>query len=141
MPKSKLQKARENPRSSLWKKKADKAWAELVHMGTKCLIDNDECCGRLEAHHLISRAKVSTRHKIENACLLCTLHHKYHKTCSPHGGPIGFSEWLRVHEPEKYAWVLENQHKIDRPNYKEAYENLVEIKRLHELSPVPIDET
>lgn len=122
-PKSKLQKKKDNPRSTYWKSKADKLWGELIHLDGSCAV-----CGssekKLEAHHLISRAVVNTRHDPRNGILLCSWHHKYCPQISPHAGPIGFSRWLEENNPEQYEFVLKNRNKIDKPDYKEAYHTL-----------------
>lgn len=125
--KTALQKRKDNPNSGYWKKRADKEWGRVIHLSDICIV-NDKCRGSLEAHHFISRSKLSTRHKLLNGVLLCTLHHKFSKELSPHMGPIGFSEYLRINYPDKYQWVLDNRFKNEKPNFKEAYEKLKEIK-------------
>lgn len=128
--KSALQKKKDKPNSKYWKTKADKAWGELIHLEEQCLV-NDNCKGNLEAHHLITRSKVTTRHAHENGVLLCSLHHKYSTECSPHTAPIQFSEFLRLNYPEKYEWVLKNKFRNEKPNYKENYEKLKILLEYH----------
>jgi hypothetical protein len=93
--KSKLQKRIDNPNSSYWRSKADLAWGKMIHaaFGEKCAVNNSECKGKVEAHHLCGRNPV-VRHNPDLGILLCTIHHKFSQTCSPHGGPAGFFVWL-----------------------------------------------
>ena len=126
--KSKLQKKKDNPNSLYWKKKADKAWGEYIHSNDSCLICDDSS-KKLEAHHLVSRAVTHLRHDPENGILLCSWHHKFDPGCSPHAGPIGFSEWLKENYPNKHEYVLTNRYKTGKPNYKESYENLTKGKQ------------
>ena len=125
--KSALQKKKDNPNSSYWKKKADKAWgAYHHHFHRYCIVNNESCAGPINQHHLITRGNVVLRHHIDNGVALCVYHHLYSPTCSAHMGPIGFSAFLQEQYPEKYEWVLKNQHKTGKPNYKESYEILTE---------------
>tara|TARA_R110002126_G_scaffold110987_3_gene248762 strand:- start:907 stop:1305 length:399 start_codon:yes stop_codon:yes gene_type:complete len=124
---SSLQKRKNNSSSKLWRTKADKAWGQIIHQDETCLISDQYCAGKLEAHHLISRAKVFTRHELINGVLLCSFHHKYSRECSPHMGPIGFADYLQHNEPAQYQWVLDNKWKTGKPDYKAAYERLMEV--------------
>jgi len=131
---SKLQKKKNNTSSTYWKTKCDTAWGALIHaMYNVCAMENvdvtDPCAGNLEAHHLISRGRIVTRHSPECGVLLCSKHHKFSKICSPHASPIGFSRFMEIHRPVQYAWVLEHLHDTQesRPNYKER---LVELEYL-----------
>jgi len=124
---SKLQIKRDNPNSKLWKNKADKAWgAYQHHFKRECLV-----CGnshsKLDAHHLIGRARTMTRHDPLNGVILCSYHHTHSVECSPHAGPIGFSEFLRENYPEKIDYVLKNQHLTGKSDYRESYELLKEL--------------
>lgn len=123
-PKSALQKRKDNPRSGYWKKKADALWGAVIHEIYKSCPVDDECSGHIEAHHLISRANVATRHKVENGIGLCSKHHKFCKKLSAHGAPLAFSEWLIEEMPEKWNWCSKNKHKIAKPDYQEAYKDL-----------------
>jgi len=114
--------------SDYWLKKADDEWKRIIHNKYgECLINNEDCEGSLEAHHLISRRKGITRHDPANGVLLCSNHHKWSVTCSPHGGPIGFSDFLKGNFPDKYHYVLTNQWTNGKHNYREAYERLCQL--------------
>jgi len=121
--KSPLQKKKDNPRSKYWKTKADKLWGELIHRNKTCLIGIG-CKGNLEAHHLITRSRVLTRHSPENGVLLCSLHHKFSTDISAHMAPIEFSLYLIGSHPEKIAWVTKNKHNMGQPDYIQAYDKL-----------------
>ena len=121
---SKLAKKKLDHNSKYWKNRADKAFGEYIHKRDEgCLV-----CGtiyaKLDAHHLISRGNLPTRHNPMNGVKLCVKHHKFDKECSPHMGPLGFSEFLRQNYPEKYDWVIQNKWKYSKYNFKENYENL-----------------
>ena len=121
-----LKDRKKNPRSTYWRNKADLAIGEWAHNAyDKCAVDNDDCCGKLEAHHLISRSIGITRHRKENIIMLCSLHHKYSNELSPHKGPIGFAQWLRKNREEQFNWVLDNKWVGGKPDYKKAYEELI----------------
>ena len=126
--KSALQKKKENPNSTYWKKKADIEWGRIIHEANCCLVGGN-CSGNFEAHHLISRGNTLTRHDPKNGVLLCSLHHKWSKDCSPHMAPIQFTEFLRANCPEKIEYVMENRYKTGKPDYKEAFERLKESNR------------
>ena len=124
---SKLAKSKANPRSKYWKNKADKVWGEYIHAKyNRCLV-----CGKndfvLQAHHLISRGKVITRHEPDNGVLLCATHHIFDPDCSPHAGPIGFTDFLYEGHNEKYNWVKENQFATGVVDYEEAFNNLTKL--------------
>ena len=122
--KSKLQKKKDNPRSKYWENKADEVWGELVHtLYNHCLI-NEDCAGNLEAHHLISRANKMTRHKIENAVLLCSKHHKFCNKLSAHGAPLAFSEFLQEKHLHIWEWCSEHKYETGKPDYQAAYQEL-----------------
>jgi len=103
--KSKLQKRKDNPNSTLWRNKADKLWRSLVaaKWNNKCAI-----CGATEyvqAHHLIPREMKSHRHVVKNGILLCASHHKYSFEISPHKAPIAFITWLMKEHEDIWEWV------------------------------------
>lgn len=134
MPKSKLQKKKDNPKSKYWKNKADALWGKVIHEKyQRCDLADDvhvqgssPCSGAKEAHHLISRGNVGTRHNLLNGIILCTLHHKYCKKISAHTASVAFSDWLMKNRPEQYDFVQENKYAIIKPNYQQAYEDLQE---------------
>ena len=124
MPKSNLQKRKDNPSSKYWKSKADKLWGEVIHkIYTECAV-----CGKqpVEAHHLISRANTATRHAIENGIGLCALHHKWCNKLSAHGAPLAFSEWIQENKPETWEWCSRNKNLVQKPDYESAYNRLKE---------------
>ena len=127
--KSKLQKRKDNPRSTYWEKKADTVWAEIMH---EHLFVGCAVCGRtdvkLEAHHLLTRAKKSTRHRLENGIILCSSHHQFSRELSAHKAPLEFFLWMEEHRPDQLQWVKDNRHKIRTLNYKLTLERLVAVR-------------
>jgi hypothetical protein len=99
--KSELAKKRDNPNSSYWKRRADAAWWSAVHdLHPRCLMAHlRDCKGNLEAHHMISRSVLHSRHSILNGVILCSWHHKFSTTCSPHAAPVGFLREFRDRYP------------------------------------------
>ena len=124
--KSTLAKSKGRPSSTYWRRRADALWGAIVHhLYPCCAVNDSECRGTVEAHHIISRSHCATRHEIDVGVGLCTLHHKYSKKLSPHQGPVGFAAWLQVNEPEKWEFVMAHRWKIEKPDYKSAYARLV----------------
>jgi hypothetical protein len=105
-PMSRLARKRRDQFGMLWRRKADALWGQLIHLLGKetCLIGGGHCSGPVQAHHLISRARLATRHDPENGVLLCSFHHEYSTQCSPHGGPAGFFAWLEKYRPDLWAY-------------------------------------
>mgnify|MGYP001576636482 CR=1 FL=1 len=55
-----------------------KEWNQKVKTrdGYKCRIGNKDCCGKLEAHHILSWSKYpELRYNINNGITLCRFHH------------------------------------------------------------------
>lgn len=88
------------------KRKCDKLWAEITHTLSrqKCLIRGQSHGGNLNAHHLLSRSLLATRHDPRNGVCLCSLHHIFSKTLSPHGAPLAFADYLHEHHEEICKW-------------------------------------
>jgi len=122
--KSKLQKKKDDHKSKYWQNKADSLWGAVIHEIYSCCPVDDECAGNMEAHHLISRSNKATRHSIENGICLCSKHHKFCNKLSAHKAPLAFAEWLQKKFPEKWEWCSENKHKVNKPDYFEAYKKL-----------------
>ena len=126
--KSRRAKRRGNPNSPLWRRKADRAWSEAVYAewDGRCAVCGESA--HLNAHHLIPRGRRATRHDTKNGILLCVSHHLYDRTCSAHGGPLGFANWLQTNHPEVWTWVQIHLHAtFDRSrceSYREAWERL-----------------
>jgi hypothetical protein len=129
--KSALQKQIEDVGSKWWKKEADDAWSALIHTWyISCAISDHTCSGRPEAHHVINRARLATRHDPKCGCLLCSHHHRWSVDLSGHIASLAFAEWLQINRPRQWAWACE--HKYDpnpeKPDYKAAYERLTRLK-------------
>jgi hypothetical protein len=133
-PKSALQKRKDNVRSGYWKKKADALWGRVIHSRGCCAVSNGDCSGNLEAHHLITRANVMTRHCIDNGILLCSTHHKFSPWLSAHKAPLAFAEWLMQTMPDTAKWCSDNKYKTGKPDYREAYEHLLKWCELNGVS-------
>ncbi len=141
-PKSKLQKKLDDPSSRLWRNKADWAWRKLVfhYAQGKCII-----CGSTEfvqAHHMIPREILTSRHRLENGVMVCAKHHKYNYILSAHKNPVRFYLWLMRNQPERWRWLstefdpvngieLPDGHNI---NFKEIYTQLME--RLNQVTTI-----
>jgi hypothetical protein len=120
--KSKLQKKKEDPNSTLWRNKADKLWKDIVAIQgeRKCAI-----CGSVEyvqAHHLIPREMYSHRHVPQNGIMLCASHHKYSFEISPHKAPVAFFRWMQTNRSELTTWVM-----AETPSRRHPTKTLKEI--------------
>jgi len=87
------------------------AWGQEIHAAGCCAVNNRDCSGPLEAHHLIGRGHKAFKDDPRNGLLLCWAHHHGSKL-SPHGAPKAFREWLKINRPEQHTWVQENKWKI-----------------------------
>jgi hypothetical protein len=120
--KSNLQRRKDKVGSPYWKKKADSVWSMLIRSVGRCAV-----CGEAgnDAHHLIGRGRLATRHSLANGLCLCHAHHKWSNTLSAHGAPLAFAEWLQKNHPERWDWVCEHKNDIcQKPDYKARYEEL-----------------
>ncbi len=128
--KSALAKARENPASAYWRRRADKAWSLAVRAraGNAC-----EICGakeNIQAHHLLDRSYSPTRHELRNGIALCALHHKYSRFQSAHRGGLLFHSWFKATRPDDefilYVWAVDGMAfqaegtKLPKPNYAKS---------------------
>jgi hypothetical protein len=137
MPNKKAKPTKRKPKN--WKKKADDMWSLVLRMRYK----QCEICGRpgimtkagnrvggLNAHHLITRGNLLWRHNLRNGLCLCIHCHKWHKTCSPHGGTLtavlGFIEWMKINKPKQWAWYEKHstEHRTPKWTYEEDYNYL-----------------
>jgi hypothetical protein len=130
--KSKLQKRIEDVSSTYWLSRADDAWSDLIHTWyISCAVNDWRCSGPLEAHHVINRARLATRHDPKCGCLLCSHHHQWSADISAHIGSLAFAEWLQINRPRQWEWACE--HKFDanpeKPDYKAAMERLIKLKQ------------
>lgn len=51
----------------------------------------------------------ATRYDLRNGIALCTSHHKFDPTISPHQNAAGWMDWLKQHHPRLYDWYRRNQ--------------------------------
>jgi hypothetical protein len=116
---------------STQKTKCDNAWKKIIHtLYTDCALKElGDCAGRAEAHHLITRANIETRHCVQNGVLLCSKHHRFGRDASAHTAPIAFIEYLHEHYPKQMAWEKANRFKVGRVDYEEILHGLNNILR------------
>ena len=126
--KSKLARGKENPRSNYWRTKADTLWSEIIRSAGVCMINNGDCKGRLDPHHLINRSVGTMRHNLCVGVCLCSFHHVFSPRLSAHGAPLAFADWLQRNEPERWQFCQEHKYDTSKPDYKAAYEFLNQIK-------------
>ena len=124
-----------DPSSRTWRDKCDRLWAKLIRSTGKCAIDNEDCKGPLNAHHLISREIKVLRHNLANGVCLCASHHKYNRRLSAHRGVPGFARWMTNNRPETWLWaqeVIATAKEIKKPDYESRYKFLTEIEELRD---------
>jgi len=126
MKKSKLQKRKDNPRSKYYLRQADALWGKTMHrLYDTCAVNNGDCAGKVEAHHLIHKHTKSLRHDPLNCLPLCTWHHVFSPELSAHGAPIDFAEWLKENRYDKWKWVMAHKNRVGvKPDYQHAIEVL-----------------
>jgi predicted restriction endonuclease len=96
--------------ASIERKKKLKEWSLKAREldGNKCAI-----CGKTEnlnAHHILNKeCKHYQKYQfdVNNAIILCVLHHKFDRRCSAHTNAIWFSEWLKENRPKQFEWCKE----------------------------------
>lgn len=118
--------------------KADREWSRAVRErdGGRCCI-----CGspsHPQAHHIVSRQCLATRHMPIVGILLCPEHH-YFGALSAHQNPMWFLDWLRRHRRWQYEAVrklqpvvAEYQHKVEllhRGKHRQAAEATIWKKK------------
>ena len=129
--KTALEKQIEDVGSKFWKKQADRAWSDLIHTWyISCAICDHTCSGPLNAHHVINKAKLATRHDPKCGCLLCRGHHIFSVDLSAHVASLAFAEWLQINRPRQWAWASEhkNDPNPEKPDYKAAMDRLIKLK-------------
>ena len=125
---TKLERQKRNPRSLYWRAKADAVWSKLIRQAGVCAVNNADCSGGLNAHHLIGRRVGCVRHSLQNGICLCATHHVFSSRLSPHQGAVGFAAWMQGNRPEQWTWAMEHRWDQARPDYKAAYERLKAIQ-------------
>ena len=109
---------------------ADQLWSLSVRgdWNHRCAV-----CGstKVEAHHLVPRQFEATRYDLANGVALCSSHHQFDKSLSPHQNAAGWVAWLNAHHPERMEWYLANRRPVwfgtkNAPYYCE------QIKRLRQ---------
>ena len=85
--------------------KEDREWAELVKKADnyKCVICQKET--GLNAHHIIPREIIGTRHNVLNGITLCPLHHRFSRILSAHQNPLAFFIWMEKFKPEQLNYL------------------------------------
>lgn len=77
------------------KDKCDKLWREAVILcyGDKCVVNNKDCKGNLNTHHVVSRANKNVRWYIPDGVPLCAGHHVFFNE-SAHQNPLWFRRFM-----------------------------------------------
>lgn len=93
---------------------ATKLWAKEIKAVGKC-----EICGKtdnLNAHHLLEKSTwPHLRYDLSNGICLCSDHHQFNPTLSPHANTVSshnFLQWLQENRKGQYVYFLE--HKDDK---------------------------
>jgi hypothetical protein len=102
------------------KNKLDKLWGQAIHArGNKCELCGRE--GRLEAHHIFTRSRLTTRWDLDNGILLCSYCHKFSPVCSAHKAPYEFIKWLGEHKGKDWLSKLaQKSNQIFKGTYEEV---------------------
>jgi len=112
------------------KKEATEIWAKEIKAVGHCEINDAECQGDLNAHHLLEKSTwVHLRCDLSNGICLCSSHHQFHTLLSPHANTVSaenFTDWLREFRSGQHKWYEE--HKNDKQfqdiNWIEEWERL-----------------
>jgi len=91
------------------KRELNSAWYELGHQRYKtCAV-----CGKgpVSIHHIVPKSHQLTAYDPDNQLPLCTPHHQTDKILSAHGNPAVFRSWMKEWLPDKYEYLIENEHR------------------------------
>jgi 5-methylcytosine-specific restriction endonuclease McrA len=112
----------------LIEKKLDLAWAKLVKLraGYRCQVCGKT--GRLDSHHIYSRAKKSVRWNPDNGLALCVGHH-IGSGFSAHKTPLDFHRWLE--EKKGKDWCDRLSYKSNQLSKLTPYEKQVMLDELN----------
>jgi len=88
------------------------AWGQEIHAAGQCAVNNRDCRGPLEAHHILHRHRHATANDTRGGVLLCYYHHRGKQ--SAHHTPRWFMAWLTKNRPEQAAWVEANRWKNNK---------------------------
>lgn len=91
------------------KKQLDAEWKAYQHrVWKRCPV-----CGEfpVEAHHLITKRRLTTCWDVANGIGLCAKHHRGSEF-SPHRTPNAFKEWMRLEYPEQYEWWMASRERV-----------------------------
>jgi len=112
--------------------KLDKLWGIAIH-----LLDQEcQYCGKwpINAHHIFTRDRKSTRFDIENGIGLCSYHHNWDKLISAHKAPKEFLEWLEEARGKEWLKGLQDRsHEIKQWTAVELYTLELHFKEYIEL--------
>lgn len=109
------------------KKQLDAEWYGIQHrLWPRCAV-----CGRadVEAHHLVTKRRLTTCWDVANGIGLCGEHHRG-SGFSPHGTPKAFEEWLRMEYPEQWLWWQEAKERVTSSISEEWLRRKLETLRL-----------
>jgi len=119
--------AKRKPSKKKLRKIADNLWRLIVltQWDATCAY-----CGRTanpQAHHLITRSRVATRHEPMNGIVLCPLHHIFSTELSAHGAPLAFGDWLEKNHPNVRQWVRDHQQDMVKSTVGHYEDTIVEL--------------
>ena len=127
-PKSKLRRRKDNTGSTYWRNKADKKWAEYIHLPGYCAMCKTGCMIRkLDAHHLITKRYARTRCRPLNGILLCSVCHTTSNYLSAHGHAVAFGKWMEENRLDQFKWIMENKYVPGKADYQADYESLCKL--------------
>ena len=121
---SKRAKALLRPGSIPNRSRADQKWKLAIHMKWKGRCGICRRPGR-DAHHIIGRDNMATRHDLRNGMLLCFTHHQGRSPLSVKHHPAAFTARVKLLYPGTYQWVMAQKcEPIKKPDYIAAAERL-----------------
>lgn len=106
LKRTELKKKKTTPSAKL-KGRCDVLWAKAVKLRAEGLC---EFCAKpgADSHHMVGRTAVYLRHALPNGVFLCKgCHFRFHNRES-----LFLWDWMRVHRPEDYQYVLDHRQEI-----------------------------
>lgn len=127
---SALARNKANGYSRYWRDKGDALWSFLVRFRAQGYCEySDRNVGfeRLNAHHLIRRARGMTRHSLDNGIAIWQIFHRRDYVPGPHGAESWrFDRWLLDKRPKQAYFMEVHKNDAGRPCWHDNYIALLE---------------
>ena len=112
-------------KKSTLKKKNDILFSKIIRSIGECQAEGKDgihCGGSSQTMHIITRSNLRLRWDIMNAICGCGGHHIWYTN-----NPNAFFEFIKVHFPEKWAYVNKHKKELNKETYEEVFNRLTKM--------------